>query len=440
MKKHKWPAAGQLVSLFQKVGRASLLLDLQDSHSGNMAVLWKDEQGETKIVITSTGSQKGDLESEHICFISRDETDFGYYKASSESDIHAGILGLDGVQASMHCHTKNLNIITMDDEDKPNQPAPFIPVDPLGHFYCDSLIPVDWVAVPSGSPAMAKIIPERLKTRPVTIIQSHGAFMRGRTLPETLFLADIAENAAFIMLLMKRLGINVEALQKKITAGGKNIFPNTLPDYTINDDERCDFPEEEELVKEFYKTGARIFESRISPFHTGSFSVCGVSSMLYAPKASMPREIRGPLLKIPLVKEPGDSWEVRMHKAIYAESDFQTIMHCYVPEAEAHARFIYPGESEPCDRIIAIDAEGSFLYLAIPVVSPGVDRTTFLRLLHDYKVVVVRGGGVWAVGDQSLSEVLHHPSSVRDICAIRIGAFEQGLDLKKLEPKKADRW
>jgi len=44
------------------------------------------------------------------------------------------------------------------------------------------------------------------------------------------------------------------------------------------------------------------------------------------------------------------------------------------------------------------------------------------------------------VGAQSLSEVLHHPSSVREICLYRIGALERGLDIRKMEPKKAQRW
>ena len=129
-----------------------------------------------------------------------------------------------------------------------------------------------------------------------------------------------------------------------------------------------------------------------------------------------------------------------MHKAIYKESNFQTIAHCYVPEAEVLAHYIHPGESEPENRIVAIDAEGSFLYLVVPVVPPDVDLETMLRLLHDYKVVIVRGGGVWGVGNQSLSEVLHHPSSVREICLYRIGAFERGLNLRTLEPEKAKRW
>jgi len=87
-----------------------------------------------------------------------------------------------------------------------------------------------------------------------------------------------------------------------------------------------------------------------------------------------------------------------------------------------------------------LDAEGGFLYLVIPVLPPDVDEETLIRKLYDYKVAVVRGGGVWAVGTQSLSEVLHHPSSLREICLYRLGAFERGLDLRAMEPKKARRW
>ena len=166
----------------------------------------------------------------------------------------------------------------------------------------------------------------------------------------------------------------------------------------------------------------------------------GVTTILYAPKASMSREFGGPLLEYSLSPEKSDSPELAIHKKIYAESNFQTIIHCYVPEAESISHFINPGESEPSNRIVPIDAEGSFLYLVIPILPPKFDFKEFLRLLHDYKVVIVRGGGVWGVGAQSLSEVLHHPSSMREICLYRIGALERGLDLKKMEPKKAKRW
>ena len=440
MPSHKWMNGRELISLFQNVGRAALLSDMEDTHSGNLAVFWVDEEGREKMVITSTGSQKGDLKTDDICFISRDETDFGYYKASSESDIHARILSIPGVRASMHCHTKHLTIVTMDDDVKPNTPKPFLPVDPLGFHHCTGGIPVSWVAVPSGSPEMAKAIPENLASHPVTVLQFHGAFSRGRTLPEAFFLASVAESSGLTVRMAGILDVDVDAVRMRIqNEADKSFFLRPAP-YTIDDDDVCEFPLETELIQEFRKTGARIFESRLSPFHTGSFSVRGVRTMFYAPKAAMPREIGGPLLDVPLSEDKNDSDAVRLHKIIYRETDFQTVMHCYTPEAEAQSHFIYPGEAEPIHKMVAVDAEGTFLYLVVPVLPPDVDTETFLRNLHDYKVVLVRGGGVWGVGAQSLSEVLHHPSSVREISIYRTGAYERGLDLRKMEPEKAKHW
>jgi ribulose-5-phosphate 4-epimerase/fuculose-1-phosphate aldolase len=440
MNKKTWKASEDVLRLFQSVGRASLLYDIQDSHSGNMAIRHRDEAGNDWIVITSTGSQKGDLESSHICFLSPAETDFGYYKASSETDIHARILALEGVAASIHAHTKEIAVVTLDDADKPNRPAPFIPVDPLGHYHLGGVVPVDWMAVPSGSPEMARIIPERLVEHPATVIQAHGTFAKGRTLKEAFFRVCVANNAGYVVRLLKRLRVDVEVLRQRVQGAPQASFSYPPPNYTIDDDDVCDFPEETEILREFEKAGARIFESRLSPFHSGSMSVRGVGSILYAPKASMPREIGGPLREVPLEVEDHDSSELRVHKQIYAASDFQTVMHCHVPEAEAQSHFVYPGDEGPLDRIVPIDAEGSFIHLVIPVVPAKIDIAELVRLLHDYKVVVVRGGGVWAVGAQSLSEALHHPSSLREICLYRIGAFEQGLDLRRMEPLKAKKW
>jgi L-fuculose-phosphate aldolase len=436
----KWQASENLLRLFQAVGRASLLYDIQDSHSGNMAVRWTDASGAEEIVITATGSQKGDLEPNQICFLSPTETDAGYYKASSETDIHARILALPGVRASMHAHVKELIMATLDDAPKPAQPPDFVPVDSLARFHLGPAIPVDWFAVPSGSPEMAKTLPERLASHPLTIIFGHGAVAKGRSLKEAFFRLCVANEAGAVVRHLWRLGVDVAAVRKSLDATPARSFAAAPPPFEDDEDDRCDFPEEEEILKEFLKAGHRIFESRLSPFHTGSMSVRGVDAMLYAPKASMPRDLRGPLLKIPLAADAADSDELRVHKAIYAASDFQTVMHCYVPEAEASSRYVYPGEAGPADRVIPIDAEGTFLYLVIPVLRADFEKAELVRLLHDYKVVIVRGGGVWAVGGQSLSEVLHHPSSLREICLYRIAAVERDLDLRKMEPRKARRW
>jgi ribulose-5-phosphate 4-epimerase/fuculose-1-phosphate aldolase len=436
----EWKASEELLRLFQSVGRASLLHDIQDSHSGNMAVKVRDAAGVEEIVITATGSQKGDLDAGQICFLSTTETDYGYYKASSETDIHQRILGLPGVGASMHAHTKDLTIVSLDDRPKPSPVPDFIPIDPLGWAHLGGRVPVDWFAVPSGSAEMAELIPRRLADHPAVLIQNHGTFVRARTLPEAFFLLCVANAAGQVVRQAEKLRVDVDRLRRSIQADPAAHFPLWPSPYETGDDEVTEFPEETELLTEFRRAGARVFESRLSPFHTGSMSVRGVHDLLYAPKASMPREVGGPLRRLPLVGDPSDPAELAFHKTLYAETDFQTVMHVWLPEAEAQAHFRYPGEDDALDRIIPLDAEGGFLYLVIPVLPPEVDEETLIRKLFDYKVAVVRGGGVWAVGTQSLSEVLHHPSSLREICLYRLGAFERGLDLRKMEPKKARRW
>ncbi len=435
----KWKKSEELIRLYQAVGKAALTYDIEDSHSGNIATRLKDEKGQDRMAITATGSQKGDLEPDQICLPAIDRADFGYYKASSETDIHAKILSLPGVSASMHGHNKELTIATLDDLDKPAQPESFVPIDPLGWRYLKGEVPVDWFAVPSGSPEMTEKIPARLKDHPVTSIQGHGAFAKGRNIQEAFFLLCIANNSGYIVNLCRKLKVDIEKLRKLIQENPAEYFSHPLPDYQVEGDQAADFADDEELAKEFRKAGARIFESRLSPFYTGSISLRGVRTMFYAPKAAMPRELGGPLLEL-LLSDDGKDRELAIHRAIYAESDFQTIMHCYIPEAEALSHFIAPGERGLPERMVPVDAEGSFLYLVIPILPPKFELGELIRLLHDYKVVIVRGGGVWAVGAQSVSEALHHPSSVREICLYRIGAFERGLDLSKMEPKKAKKW
>jgi len=69
-------ATEEAVTLFQAVGRASLVYDIQDSHSGNMAVKIKEADGRGVMAVTATGSQKGDLEPDQVCFFPFSETDY----------------------------------------------------------------------------------------------------------------------------------------------------------------------------------------------------------------------------------------------------------------------------------------------------------------------------------------------------------------------------
>src|SRR5512136_1610095 len=230
----KWQASEDLFREFQAIGRASLLYDVQDSHSGNMAMLRTNDRGEDEIVITATGSQKGDLEPSQICFLSATETDYGYYKASSETDIHARILKLPGVRASMHAHLKDLILATLDDAPKPAKPPDFVPVDPLAWGHLGGALPVDWFAVPSGSPELAKVIPERLATHPLTIIFGHAAMAKRRSLREAFFRLCVGNYAGAVVRNLEKLGVDTDAVRASIAADPERAFAGPPPDYEVD--------------------------------------------------------------------------------------------------------------------------------------------------------------------------------------------------------------
>ena len=426
------PEHDKTVKLFQAIGRASLQADVQDSHSGNMAMKLEGKDGRAFMAVTATGSQKGDLQASDVCCLRLTETDFQAHRASRESLVHARVLSLDGVRASLHAHAKELMIMTLDDGQRPAAPQAFVPLDPLGFFHLKGLIPVEWVEVPSGSKEAAEVVSSRLAASPAVVIQAHGTFTRGRTLAEAFFHACLANNAGYVVRLLEKLKANVDRLRADARARPESFFDLRLSAHDPGKG-RGAGQVRGDVRAEFVRTGARIFESRLSPFHTGSASMRAGNNMLFVPQASCPRDLNEPLPSLPLEAGEEDSFEAARHKALYAAHDFKALLHCYLPEAEALARGTDPDTGGPPERLKPIDAEGRFLYPTVPIAPPGVEIEELGRLLLKYKMVVVRGGGVWAAGRRSLSEALHHPSSLRDICLYRIGAFERGLNLKRLE-------
>ena len=431
-----------IAKLFRAIGAASLKYDIENSHSGNIAMKWLDEEGTPLIAITATGCQLGDLEIEQICFPGLDKTTYGYYKASSETDIHAAILSIPGTYGSMHGHTKYATIETMDDRAKPlKEPLPPLrPIDSLGFYHLRKEVPVRWYRIPVGSREMVEYIPSDLRDHLATIVQGHGTFVKGHSVEHAFYNLCLVENSGYILHLTRHLGIDVSRLQDRIYHSPERFFSKSPKPYVTESNHRCDFKDEPDTVSNFLKTGRRIFESRLSPFHTGSISLRCVDTILYAPKASMPEGLPSPLLELPLQPERGDDIELLTHKLIYQESALQCVIHTYVPEAEAMIHYIYPHEELPRNRIVPIDGEGGFLYLVIPVLPPEVDSDTLIRNLVVYNIVIIQGGGVWSVGEQALSEVLHHPSSLKDICFYRIWALARGLDISKIEPEKSKSW
>jgi len=343
----------------------------------------------------------------------------------------------------MHGHTKYATVVTMDDEPMPKMnPRPsMLPVDALGVRYLDTL-PVDWFAVASGSKEMTEAIYERLKEHPACMVQSHGTFARGSSLEEVLMYLAVVEHSGRVIFYSQILGVDIKRAREQ-AEGFKARYHEALPDFTILHDGKVDFKDEPDTEELFLRQGFRCFESGYSPFHTGSMSIRGSGSMLFAPKASMPHNLPGPLLDLSIngdiPPELGIA-EYKSHQIIYKNTPLKALLHCYVPEVQAVALSLMEQSPDGGGRVIPIDVEGGFLYPSVPVLSPDPDPDELCRVLLDYHTAIVPFGGVWCAGEQSLGETIRHLSSIKDICFYRIMARLRGLDISQMEPPRAKSW
>jgi len=77
-------------------------------------------------------------------------------------------------------------------------------------------------------------------------------------------------------------------------------------------------------------------------------------------------------------------------------------------------RSLWAGE----DRIIPIDAEGGYLYPAVPIVLPDEDLEVIIKKAERYKMVLIAGIGVLAIG-HTPTHCIHHNSSLRNISLLK---------------------
>jgi ribulose-5-phosphate 4-epimerase/fuculose-1-phosphate aldolase len=290
---------------------------------------------------------------------------------------------------------------------------------------------------------MTDLIGLRLETRPACMVQAHGVFARGASLEEAFFLLCLSEQAGQVIFFAEVLGADL-ALLRRMVEDRSAALEAAMPPYSPELNSRVDFADEPDTVEMFLTQGRRVFESRYSPFHTGSMSIRGSRTLLYAARASMPRGLPGPLLELPL--EPGGpedallGAELSRHRKIYRETPLKAVVHCHPAEVEAMALAMRAGKSSETPKIIPIDAEGGFLYPSVPVLPPESDPGTLCRALLDYRMAALAHDGVWAAGEQAVGEALRHVSSIKDICFYRIMAKMRKLDLGCMEPDRARGW
>ncbi len=413
----------KVIRLFQVIGQASLEAELQNSHSGNMACLWAGENGEEYLVITRSGSQKGDLRPEDIIFLSGRSQN--WKTASSELIVHRAILRLPGIKASFHAHARELTLALMVEEKEKTKPLFFIPFDGLGLTYLQGKIPLLRVKKSFGSPELARAVADKLEKFPVVLVKAHGLFARGRNLTEAFFLASIAHYSGIVARLLQRTSGDLEAWRAKIRNKGSKIIFVPPTAYEVNAEKVAAALGHQVIEEELVKVRNRLFASRLSPFYTGSISFHQRNKIFYAPAASSPRYLNAPLYQVSgqdLVNE-----ELSWHLLVQEKTKIACLLRAHVAEAEATAWNLLSSPEKEVVYFRPLDVEGRVLHPCLPFVSPPIDKKTFLRLLQKYQVVVIRGGGVWAVSHTSLSQALHHISSVRDSCFYYLGLKEKKL-------------
>lgn len=174
------------------------------------------------------------------------------------------------------------------------------------------------------------------------------------------------------------------------------------------------------MLEEFRQFGRDLFLQGLNSSHSGNMSVrLGDRVIITRRGSSLSNLKEGDLVETGL--EHNDSFitlastEIVVHREIYRQTAALSIIHCHAPRCVALSLIE--------DEIIPIDSEGSYFFHKIPIVSTELtvgseDAARLLaEALKNYKVVVLRGHGLFAVG-QVLEEAYQYASGAEHICHI----------------------
>ena len=386
----KWKADNPKQKIIS-IGRAMLALGLGNTHSGNISVRRGGE-----MFITKTGSMKGHLQERDICQFGLDNTDYGLFQASAETGEHRRVLKYAG--AVIHAHALPVILYSFLE-------CEIRPVDAFGRRHLP-LVPVREFASPIGSKEMEEVIPEILRETPAMVVKAHGPFVRGRDLDEAFFLTCLMVYGVEILLALKRCAIDRSRLPEltfpAIDAHGFDGLTGERDVY------------HPVLLEQIRCTAHGLFYMKLSPFATGSLSVVDGRDMLYSPRLSLPDDFQPGIRRVSLSRDE-DEYFTRLHQAVYRHSNAKAALFTLSPEAMAEGlRVLIAGQ----ERIIPVDAEGGFLYPAVPVVLPDTPPDLIVEQAARHKMVVIAGLGVLAIG-LTPGHVIHHNSSIAHICHLR---------------------
>lgn len=174
------------------------------------------------------------------------------------------------------------------------------------------------------------------------------------------------------------------------------------------------------MLADFQKIGRDLFTAGLNSSHSGNLSVRNGDRIVITRRGSMLNHLEErDLIETGLEKNDSKiilaSTEIGVHRAIYKGTSALAIVHAH----PVHAIALSLLEEE----IIPVDSEGAYLLHKVPVLD--VEHTIgskeleekLPQMLKEYKIVMVRGHGSFAVG-QMIEEAYQWTSSLENISRI----------------------
>jgi L-fuculose-phosphate aldolase len=178
------------------------------------------------------------------------------------------------------------------------------------------------------------------------------------------------------------------------------------------------------IYEQFQEIGRDMYVDRLVSSHGGNLSIRFGDRVIIKRRGAMLGRLKPhDLVETGLEKNDSGvalaSTELIVHRAIYQATPALAIVHAHPRTAIAF--------SLSREEIVPIDNEGSYLLKKVPVVavemasgSPQMARTV-ASALTEYKVVMLRGHGSFAIG-QTLDEAFQWTSALEECCQIILAA------------------
>jgi len=196
------------------------------------------------------------------------------------------------------------------------------------------------------------------------------------------------------------------------------------------------------MYREFSQIGRDLFLQGLNNSHSGNMSVRLGDRLVITRRGSMLGNLKErDLIETGLSKNDSHitlaSTEIGVHRAIYQNTPALAIVHAHPVYATALSLIE--------DEIIPIDSEGQYMLHKIPVI--GFEHTVgssevariLPEYLKEYKIVMIRGHGSFAVG-QLIEEAYQWTSSLENICKIITLTRTLKGEVKEQKSKKYTQW